>query len=522
MKKLINAIRTFFCATLWDTEFSQLGKCRRSAYALLRIVILAIRGFVGDKCTLQSSALTYITLVSIVPVLAVTLSFCKGIGLQKKLLTTLGIRPVVTTIPAENAGESASFEIKYEVIQATEEELKVLNAEMMESLDGQSAKDSDAPAVDAGVASDKISEAAEDEIEHHRPGIAAQLPEPMQLALVNVFGYVEKTNFAAIGIIGILTLLVTVIASIKKLENIFNKIWCVEKGRPIPRQFCEYLVVLIFMPIVLLCALSIHSFVASGELMELLHTKSALMMATGSLTARLLMNLFVIGAFTFLYLFMPNTKVRLWPALLGGLIATACFEAVFYAYTHWQVGLAKYNAIYGTFAALPFFLAWLYANWTVVLLGAEISYAAQNYRMLRMDKLQQHLEPGACHLLGIVIMNEICATFNAGNGAWNAGTYASNHSIPITELEVALAELKQAGLILQLNPEAPPPKRYDYMPSRPPELLTIKEVTEAFTRLDSEQARRIGKYLPENIRQVLIAHHERMSDSLDINFMKLG
>ncbi len=491
-------IKRFFTKTIWDADYRKLGFLRRLLYSSFRIAILAVRGFIDDRCTLQSSALTYITLVSIVPTLAITLSFCKGIGLQRRLLNSLGLQPIITQV-VDSEGQRR-IEITYEIV----------TAETIEHAKKSSVQEGGLPMPPGALGAPKTPT---------RPGVAAQLPKPMQTALVNVFTYVDKTNFAAIGFIGLAALLATVIASIKKLENIFNKIWCIQRGRPLGRQICEYLVVLLFIPIVLLCALSIQGLISSGELYEMMHTTSPFVQKLGNMSAHLLMVLFVVCAFAFLYIFMPNTRVKGGPAFVGGLVASICFAAVLCAYIKWQIGLAKYNAIYGTFAALPFFLAWLYANWTVILLGAEISYAAQNHRLLRQTKATHALEPGACHLLGIVIMNEICTRFADGKGPWNAGDFAAEHNIPITELETALEALRNAKLLLQINPLATPPACYDYLPGRPPQQLTLHDVAEAYTRLDSEQAKRIGRHLPEELRQKLIDHHKRTVAALDdLNF----
>ena len=483
--------KRFFTKTIWDADYSRLGFIRRLVYSLIRIIILAVKGFIDDRCTLQSSALTYITLVSIVPTLAITLSFCKGIGLQRRLLNSLGLHPIISQV-VDDEGQRR-LEITYAIVTAENVESLQASSPPMPNLGGKAAPPS--------------------------PGAAAKLPKPMQEALVKVFTYVDKTNFAAIGIVGVVALLGTVVASIKKLENIFNKIWCVSRGRPLPRQICEYLVVLLFIPIILLCTLSIQGLISSGELYEMLHTSSPFVQNLGNLAAHLLMVLFVVCAFAFLYIFMPNTRVKVGPAFVAGLIAAGCFAAVLHAYIKWQIGLAKYNAIYGTFAALPFFLAWLYTNWTVILLGAEICYAAQNHRLLRQSKVPQPLEPGACHLLGIVIMNEVCNAFAAGKAPWNAGDFAATHNISIMELETSLAALRNAKLLLQINPLASPPNCYDYLPGRPPQQLTLHDVAEAFTRLDSEQARRIGQHLPDELRQKLIEHHRRTVEALnDLNF----
>ena len=91
-------------------------------------------------------------------------------------------------------------------------------------------------------------------------------------------------------------------------------------------------------------------------------------------------------SFTFIYAFMPNTRVRITSALAGGIVAGTVWQMAQWAYINWQIGVSKYNAIYGSFAQLPLFLVWLYASWVIVLLGSEISYAVQNVMLYRQQK----------------------------------------------------------------------------------------------------------------------------------------
>ncbi|MBO7741242.1 MAG: YihY/virulence factor BrkB family protein, partial [Victivallales bacterium] len=344
--------------------------------------------------------------------------------------------------------------------------------------------------------------------------LAAALPEPMQQAVIQLLTYVDNTNFAALGIVGLITLLFTVVMSIKKLEDNFNAIWCIRRGRSLPRQFSEYLVILLMLPVITTAALSLDTLVSPEKIAAVTHLPLAHVTFWLSLSIDLLLALFVIGAFVFLYIFMPNTKVHFFPALVAGLFSAIVWGGVLWVYIHWQVGLARFNAIYGTFAALPFFLGWLYTEWVVVLAGAELCYSLQNHPFLRGAKEYMPLDPGANYLLGVAAMEDICATFRAGKSPWNAAKYASSHPVAINELEFALNILKQNGLILQLAPNAESMERYDYVPARPPAELTNADVYAAFLGMESGRAAKIAAAIPGSTAEKLKKQHRQNMDFL--------
>ncbi|MBR6471741.1 MAG: YihY family inner membrane protein, partial [Victivallales bacterium] len=354
-----------------------------------------------------------------------------------------------------------------------------------------------------------------------RISYAAELPEAMQTALIALFTYVEKTNFAALGLVGVAALLFSVLSAIHKLEENLNAIWCVKKGRNLLQQFSQYLVVLLLFPIVSLLAISLATYMHSGELAAKLHTSSPVIIMLGQLLGNLLMYLFLWGGFTFLYLFMPHTRVRVIPAMLGGFFGSLIWLAVLYVYIRWQVGLANFNAIYGGFAALPFFLAWLYTSWVVVLLGAEISYAAQNIRLTRLTKHLPSPDPATNHLLGIAAMQSICRSFDAGKGPWNAIHYAATHAIALNELTAALDILVRANLIIQLPSNDDPSTQRDYIPVRPPAQITLAEVHEAFLGMEEGRAQEISLLLPDRLITSLQNYHrENLRLLKEINFEK--
>ena len=523
--------KDFLAKGLWNADLQKLPRARRFGYWLLRTLIIGVRGFLEDRCTLQASALTYITLVSLVPILAITLAFCKGIGLQRKLMETIGLEMVVKT-SADPQG-IAHREITYRVIPAEDPEHDS-EANPEHGPEASSEPQTEANPEPAEAIPPENSPIAAETAPHDknepqlvppatprkkRPNYAAQLPEPMQVGLVNLFTYVDKTNFAALGLVGVAALLFSVLYAIRKLEDNFNAIWCVSKGRNLLEQFSQYLIVLLLFPIAMLLTISVATFVHSGELAEMLHTSSPFVHWLGHQLGNLLMYLFLWGGFIFLYHYMPHTKVHIIPAVIGGFFGSIVWLAVLYMYLKWQVGLAKFNAIYGGFAALPFFLAWLYTSWIVVLLGAEICYAVQNVQLTRLTKHPPPPDPATNHLLGIAAMQAICRHFDNGEGPWNAVEYAANHAVALNELKPALDLLVRAKLIIQLTPNADPPARYDYIPVRPPAHLTLAEVQEAFFGMEAGRAQEIRDLLPERLVNSLQNYHrENLRELSEINF----
>lgn len=517
-----NIIKTFLTKDIWNVDVQQLPWLKRLGYSFLRMLIIAIRGFLEDRCTLQASALTYITLVSLVPILAITLAFCKGIGLQRKLMETIGLEMKVKVEPDEHG--VMRREVVYNVIPKEED----LTQPVQETPPAPLPETPDtAPLTPQKDISEDIGNKGESELaapsdqtpRKHRPNYAAELPEPMQVGLVNLFTYVDKTNFAALGLIGVAALLFSVLSAIRKLEDNFNAVWCIKKGRNLLEQFSQYLIVLLLFPIAMLLTISVATFVHSGELAEMLHTSSPFVMSLGHHLGNLLMYLFLWGGFVFLYFYMPHTKVHILPALVGGFLGSLVWLAVLYIYLRWQVGLAKFNAIYGGFAALPFFLAWLYTSWIVVLLGAEICYAMQYLRLTRITKHLPPPDPATNHLLGIAAMEAICRNFDNGKGTWNAVDYAASHAIALNELTAALDILVRAKLVIQLTPNAEPPAQYDYIPSRPPAQITLAEVQEAFFGMEAGRAQEIRELLPEKLVTSLQNYHrENLRELSEINF----
>ena len=201
----------------------------------------------------------------------------------------------------------------------------------------------------------------------------------LQQMVDKIFDYVNHTDFATLGFVGTLAILILVASFFSHLEGSMNLIWQVERGRSIWRRAVNYLTVLILLPIAMNLGFAAMAVLQSNSLMFRLEN-----LLPGpwmvSLVLKLVPAVVVGGVFTALYKFLPNTTVFTGPAVFGGFLAGVAWLLVLLLYINLQLGVARYNAIYGSFATLPLVLLWIYVGWVIFLIGAEIVFALQVWR----------------------------------------------------------------------------------------------------------------------------------------------
>ncbi len=488
-KELYDDGRRFIFDELWIKDTSTLSTIKRMLFSLCRIVFLVVRGFQQDNCSLQSSALTYITLVSLVPIMAIMFSFSKGMGMQNKLLENIGLQRY------EEMRADGVRHWRYEVIPA--ERLRAGNE--TES-NGQAQGNSSSGKIDAGL--------------------AHKLPGPMQEALIKIFEYVENTSFAALGLIGSIMLLFSVIGSMSKLEKSFNQIWGVKKPRNLMRKCSEYLVVLILIPVIFIVATSLNTLLLSNGVMAYLQNHFGQVAAMLRLTVSMAGYAFILFGFAFFYMFMPNTRVKPFPAAVGGISTGLLWYGVQWAYLNMQIGLTKYNSIYGTFAVLPFFLAWLYVNWSIILLGAEVTFAVQNYRTIHIEKASESASMGLCITLAQIVMFEACKAFRKGSANWSPTEYALERNIPARIMHNVVDTLAKSRLLVRV---AGDDLGQDfYVPGKDMANISPADVEEAFRQTQSLNTRMYLKELPARLRDYYVSSYSNYTSMLSsMTFGKL-
>jgi len=397
--KMISRIFKFIRTDIWRMRMRDLSRKRSFVIRPLRIVILATRGFDEDKIYLRASALTFYTLLSIVPVFAMAFGIAKGFGFEK-----------------------------------------LLQKEILERFQGQE--------------------------------------EVLAKAMDFAHSLLEVTKGGVIATIGLVVLFWAIIKLLKNIEDSFNDIWGIDKRRNIGRKFSDYLTVMLICPVL---------FTMSGSATVFINTqvtqiteKVALIGYLSPLLFFLLKSLpycVIWGLFTFLYIFMPNTKIGFRSGLLGGVIAGTIYQIVQWGYIFFQVGVARYNAIYGSFAALPLFLIWLQISWLIVLFGAEISFAHQNVDTYEFEPDSQHISPYFRRLLSLGIAHLLIKQFSTGQKPLTADQISDRLGIPIRLVRQILHELVQGGIISEITAvEKMVPA---YQPALDINRLTIAYVLEA-------------------------------------------
>lgn len=280
--------------------------------AALRTGLLSARGFVADKCVFRASALTYTTVLSLVPLLALAFAVAKGFGFYGALLE-------------ESIGPF--LDRTFGPLQETTPLL--------------------------------VREAGAHE---------------MRVAIEQILRFVERTDVSGLGLFGLVLLLYSVVKLLSEVESGFNDIWRVSRARTWVRKVADYLALVVVAPIFVFTAAGTTTALSNSTLVDFLRVD----MGLGSFLEAALKFAPVFAlwiGFTFVYMTMPNTRVRFLHALCGAVVAGTLWQLVLLAHIQFQIGIAKHNAIYSSFAALPIFLLWVHISWTAVLFGAEVARA---------------------------------------------------------------------------------------------------------------------------------------------------
>ena len=406
---MIPRIIRFLTVDIWRIRLRNLPRKKSFLIKQLRVVLLALRGFDEDKCQLRASALTFYSLLSIVPVLAMTFGIAKGFGLETMLRTQL-------------------------------------------------------------------------------PGLLERFPgqEDVLSGVINsANNLLENTKGGVIAGIGVVLLFWTVIKVLGNVERSFNDIWGVKKARSIGRRLSDYLSMMLVCPILFVMSSSVTVFVASQ--IRLITERIALLGAISPLIFAIL-KLFpycvIWILFSFIYIFMPNAKVNFKSGILAGIVAGTTYQVVQWVYISFQIGVAKYNAIYGSFAALPLFLVWLQLSWLIVLFGAEISFAHQNVDTYEFEPDCLRASGRFRKLLALRITHQLVKNFCAGEKASTATQISHTLEIPIRLARQILYELTEGGIISETVTEAD--EEVAYQPAQCAEKYTAKYVLDALDKRGSD------------------------------------
>ena len=365
MKQKISDFWTFVTYDIWRITEDEVTKTTFSLYTIIKTVYLCINRFIKDRLINNASALTYSTLLAIVPILAILFAVARGFGFANLM-------------------------------------------------------------------------------EHQlRTGFGGTT-ETSEAILAFVDSYLSQTKGGIFIGVGLVMLLWTVINLVSSIEITFNRIWQVKKARSMYRKITDYFSMLLLMPILIVISGGLSIFM-STMLKEM--EDFVLLAPVMKFLIRLIPFVLTWAMFTGLYVYMPNTKVKLKHALISALVAGTAYQAFQFLYISSQLWVSRYNAIYGSFAALPMFLLWLQISWTICLFGAQLTYAGQNIRNFSFDKDTQNISRRYRDFISILIMSLIAKRFENNEQPYTAEELSEEHQIPIRLTNQTLYQLQEVDLI---------------------------------------------------------------------------
>jgi len=365
MKGLLSKLIHYLNHEIWHIRADQAPREQFFLIRLLRTLYLAIKGFFDDNCAQKASALTYYSLLSIVPVAALAFGIAKGFALDRKLLGLLESK-----------------------------------------MEGQE-----------GVV-ERISDFA--------------------------INYLERTPGGNLAGIGMIILLWSVIQVFSNIEVSFNQIWKVKQSRSLLRKFSDFMS-LMFVGILALASSSSMVIVFVKQLSE--HgISNEWFIPVASYVV-------IWVVFSLLLSIMPNAKVKPASALFAGVIAGTMFQLLQIGYFHFQQMVTSYNAIYGSFAALPLFMIWMQLSWLIVLFGAELAFAHQNAHSYEFDSDIRNISYSYRRLLLLLIVERVVKRFNLAQKAYNNLELSLELKLPIRLVNELLYKLVECKIFAEIASE---------------------------------------------------------------------
>jgi len=405
--KILPKIARFVSSDIWHIETKNISWSQSFFLRLLRVIILAIRGFNEDKLQLRASALTFYSLLAIVPVLAMAFALAKGFGFDARL-----------------------------------------QAELLARFSGQQ--------------------------------------EVLLRAITFAENLLAKTRGGLMAGIGVVVLYWAVIKVLGHIEHAFNDIWNVPKSRSLWRKFSDYMTIMLICPVLVILSSSVTVFIKTQ--ITLIVDKIALLGFFSPLIYvgfKLIPYVLIWLLFTLTYLMMPNTKVKIGSGLVAGIVAGTIYQVLQLVYINFQFLLSKYNAIYGSFAALPLFLMWLQASWLIVLLGAEIACAHQNNEAYEFEQTTQRISHELKKQLSLQITHLLVTNFAQAEKPYTARQISSALEIPFRLVQTTLLDLLVSEIVSETDSETP--QEPAYQPALDINLLTIGYVTSTLERIGVNQ-----------------------------------
>lgn len=273
-------------------------------------------------------------------------------------------------------------------------------------------------------------------------------------------------NKAAFGISTIVLILTTVFGLMKNIEKSFNSVWGVRRTRSWYRMMSDYLVITIALPFVMAGVLGVSAALQSERVLVALGPMAMLVQSSQFFL--------IVLVFTGLYYVVPNTRVRLGYALFGGIMSGTLWILLTWFYIHFQVGLAKYQAVLSVFAQFPMLLMWIYSSWAILLFGSEITYAYQNEKTFAMERFADQASFAYRAALGLRAIIEVGSRFQHNEGPLHIESAALEWNVPSRLLTQILEQLEESGFITECATDP-----ISYQPARPLDRIRAGDILQS-------------------------------------------
>ena len=392
-------ITDFIQSHIWELPLDQLPRWQSPLIKQVRVLILAFKGFNRDKCQLRAAALTFYSILSLIPILAMVFGIAKGFGFEQKLELLL--------------------------------QEKIASRDMVAQ-----------EGVDWIISKAKL--------------------------------LLESTRGSLIAGVGLIVLMWAATRVLRHIEAALNDIWEIKNSRPWIRNFTDLLSIMVVAPILFILAQSTTVFITA-----IIQDLSKGMKLLGHLF--LLIKLVPFGLiwllFTMIYVVVPNTKVNFKSALVAGVIVGTIFQLSQWIFFKSQMGISKYNAIYGSFAFLPLLLIWIQTAWLILLLGAEIAFANQHINRYEFALGSQEVKPSFKKLVTLLITNLLVKNFVEAKSSLTAEEISATLHAPVRLVRQCITDLMNSKIINEVGKKNS--QDTSYQPARSVENLSVSFVLQA-------------------------------------------
>ncbi|MGN0844201.1 MAG: YihY/virulence factor BrkB family protein [Kiritimatiellia bacterium] len=436
---LSNAVKTAKARvpSIWDANPDKLPTGQRILIKFLRMVALTVRDFLRNDCTLHASRLSYLTVLSLVPLIALALFFMKTIMNEDELCWRA--KKTVHEIIASDFGLSVLADDSDQYPELEVDSFEEANAILL--LRKQEALEQNFQSAPLSV-----------------PGkpSAGETPEPTlnEAKILNLidtnFKNIAGLNFNALGSLGFLLLLWTAITVLSDIERSFNHLWGVRETRPLLRKFTDYLSAIILIPFLATAATTIPIMATIQQHMDRsqLFSSSVKPFLQTGLFRTFFVVFFLTLAFTFLLRATPNTRVRALPGFVGGFFSAIGILVWVKLCILLQIGVARQSALFGSFATLPILLIWIYVSWCIVLASAQLTVSIQNASTHPGPATNTPASMNARMRLASDLLHVLAANLSSGgNGILDVDAYAASHTLPARFLAEVVSLLERIKVI---------------------------------------------------------------------------